>query len=85
MGHAPVDEGEKSYAQGLSIEALHERVSRIRVDVSMIKSPFAESSSGSGRGEGCTVGATGCVMIEDQIGLLKDASSCAEKRPFASL
>lgn len=42
MGHAPQDEGEKSYAQGLSIETLHERLSSVDVDLSMIRSPFGE-------------------------------------------
>lgn len=43
MGHAPQDEGEKSYAQGLSIESLLERLASVDIDLSMIKSPFGEA------------------------------------------
>lgn len=42
MGHEPQDEGEKSYAQGLKMRALLERITCIDVDISMIVSPFAD-------------------------------------------
>ena len=40
MGHAPQDEGEKSYAQGLKMAPLLERIREVSVDTSMIISPF---------------------------------------------
>ena len=40
MGHAPQDEGEKSYAQGLKMAPLLERLKQVDVDISTIVSPF---------------------------------------------
>lgn len=40
MGHDPVDEGAKSYAQGLKLETLYERICDVELDVSMIARPF---------------------------------------------
>ncbi|WP_417809120.1 DUF6538 domain-containing protein [Thioclava sp.] len=40
MGHAPQDEGEKAYAQGLKMAPLLERLREVDVDISMIVSPF---------------------------------------------
>ena len=45
MGHAPLDEGEKSYAQSLSAGALLVGLAHVKVDVSMIRSPFAQSET----------------------------------------
>lgn len=42
MGHDPVDEGARSYAQGLSLTTLYERICDVELDVSMIESPFAD-------------------------------------------
>lgn len=42
MGHDPVDEGVRSYAQGLTLATLYERICDVELDVSMINSPFAE-------------------------------------------
>lgn len=44
MGHSPVDEGEKSYAQGLRMSALLADVETVEIDVSMIQSPFAATN-----------------------------------------
>ncbi|WP_424940094.1 hypothetical protein [Aliiroseovarius sp. S253] len=41
MGHEPLDEGERSYAQnGISLATLHEHVSRIRFNAAAIQSPI---------------------------------------------
>jgi hypothetical protein len=41
MGHEPLDEGEKSYAQnGISIATLLEHVSKIPFDSELVKSPL---------------------------------------------
>lgn len=42
MGHDPIDEGARSYAQGLSLSTLYERICDVELDVSMIGSPFAD-------------------------------------------
>lgn len=42
MGHErPVDEGDGSYTPEIWVKTLHEVISRIDVDISRIKSPFA--------------------------------------------
>lgn len=43
MGHDPVDEGARSYAQGLTLEALYERICDVELDVSMIARPFDDT------------------------------------------
>lgn len=48
MGHEFQDEGARSYSQGLGLRALHERLCDVRLDVSMIVSPF---QSAPGRAE----------------------------------
>ena len=45
MGHAPVDEGEKSYSQGLRMSALLADVETVDIDISMIQSPFAATNT----------------------------------------
>lgn len=42
MGHDPVDEGTRSYAQGLSLSTLYERICDVELDVSMIDRPFGD-------------------------------------------
>ncbi len=44
MGHDPVDEGARSYVQGLSLEALYERICDVELDVSMIARPFDDTA-----------------------------------------
>ena len=44
MGHAPVDEGERSYTSKLRPEKLRARISGIRIDISKIHSPFREAA-----------------------------------------
>lgn len=52
MGHDPVDEGAGSYAQGLTLKTLFDRICDIEVDVSMIKSPFEDCrNSATARGK----------------------------------
>ncbi len=43
MGHDPVDEGARSYAQGLTLETLYERICDVELDVSMIARPFGDN------------------------------------------
>jgi hypothetical protein len=43
MGHTPLDEGEESYAQNLSVGALLEGLLHVKVDISMMKSTCAEA------------------------------------------
>ncbi|WP_163850496.1 DUF6538 domain-containing protein [Pseudooceanicola aestuarii] len=43
MGHDPVDEGARSYAQGLTLKALYERICDVELDVSMIARPFDDT------------------------------------------
>ncbi|WP_425072914.1 hypothetical protein [Sagittula sp. S175] len=43
MGHDPVDEGARSYAQGLTLETLYERICDVELDVSMIARPFDDT------------------------------------------
>ncbi|GGH40265.1 hypothetical protein SAMN05444007_11427 [Cribrihabitans marinus] len=46
MGHEkPVDEGDGSYTREIWVKTLHEVISRIDLDISRIKSPFAASES----------------------------------------
>jgi len=45
MGHAPLDEGEKSYAQSLRMKPLAERLGSVTIDISMIRRPFEEPSA----------------------------------------
>ncbi|MFC5565216.1 hypothetical protein ACFPOC_02125 [Rubellimicrobium aerolatum] len=49
MGHAPLDEGETSYAQGLSVEALQVGIGTVKVDISRIRSPFADTKPSAAR------------------------------------
>lgn len=51
MGHDPVDEGAKSYAQGLKLATLYERICDVELDVSMIARPFADAKSATQRGK----------------------------------
>ncbi|MCF7777414.1 hypothetical protein GLP59_07085 [Sulfitobacter sp. M220] len=52
MGHDPVDEGVRSYAQGLSLATLYERICDVELDISMITSPFHEcNNSATARGQ----------------------------------
>ncbi len=52
MGHDPVDEGARSYAQGLSLSTLYERICDVELNVSMIDGPFgATSQSAKARGK----------------------------------
>lgn len=51
MGHDPVDEGAKSYAQGLSLATLFERICDVELDVSMIARPFGDTTSATHRGK----------------------------------
>lgn len=51
MGHDPVDEGAKSYAQGLSLATLYERICDVELDVSMIARPFGDTASAAARGK----------------------------------
>ncbi|MCR9150293.1 MAG: hypothetical protein NXH83_08970 [Rhodobacteraceae bacterium] len=46
MGHEFQDEGGRSYSQGLGLRTLHERLCDIKLDVSMIKSPFRSFCEG---------------------------------------
>lgn len=43
MGHAPLDEGEKSYAQSLRISPLADRLTSVMIDISLIRKPFDRS------------------------------------------
>lgn len=43
MGHTPVDEGEKSYAQSLRSSSLIEDIREVKIDISMIRSPIRTS------------------------------------------
>ena len=45
MGHDPVDEGAKSYSQGLKLATLYERICDVELDVSMIVRPFDTAHS----------------------------------------
>lgn len=45
MGHERTDEGDRSYSQGLGLAALHERICDVEIDLTMIKSPFADATS----------------------------------------
>ncbi|SNT71927.1 hypothetical protein [Paracoccus seriniphilus] len=45
MGHDPVDEGAKSYSQGLKLATLYERICDVELDVSMIARPFDNRES----------------------------------------
>lgn len=46
MGHEkPVDEGDGTYTRNIWVKTLHEVVSKIDVDISRIKSPFAMPTS----------------------------------------
>lgn len=45
MGHEPVDEGEKSYAQALSMVALKADIENVKLDISKIISPFAKAET----------------------------------------
>ncbi|OOY24885.1 hypothetical protein BMI91_00055 [Thioclava sediminum] len=49
LGHDPVDEGAKSYAQGLSLRTLYERICDVEIDVSMIARPFGETAVERGK------------------------------------
>lgn len=40
MGHTPLDEGEKSYAQGLSPSTLLRSIEEVKIDISMVVSPI---------------------------------------------
>lgn len=40
MGHEPLDEGERSYSQGLKMSRLLEELRKVQVDTSLIVSPF---------------------------------------------
>ncbi|WP_417808795.1 tyrosine-type recombinase/integrase [Thioclava sp.] len=40
MGHAPLDEGEKSYSQSLGMEPLLKRLKSVDLDISQIRKPF---------------------------------------------
>ncbi|WP_411975660.1 hypothetical protein [Sulfitobacter faviae] len=51
MGHDPVDEGARSYAQGLKLETLYERICDVELDVSVIARPFGDSNSAAQRGK----------------------------------
>lgn len=52
MGHAMVDEGEKSYSQNLAIKALFKPINRVWYDLSKVKSPFGQpATSASQRAE----------------------------------
>lgn len=51
MGHDPVDEGAKSYAQGLKLATLYERICDVELDVSMIARPFADTTTAVQRGK----------------------------------
>ncbi|TMV14583.1 DUF6538 domain-containing protein [Arenibacterium halophilum] len=42
MGHAPLDEGEKSYAQSLRMKPLFQRLASVEVDISIIRRPFEQ-------------------------------------------
>ncbi|SFQ19722.1 hypothetical protein, partial [Tranquillimonas alkanivorans] len=42
MGHARTDEGDRSYGQSLGIEALASRLHSVKVDLSMVRSPFRD-------------------------------------------
>ena len=56
MGHTPLDEAERSDAQGLCITKLHDRIRKVRVDVSMIRSPFAEGGATSAHSRAAALG-----------------------------
>lgn len=45
MGHAPLDEGEKSYAQSLRMTPLANRLESVVIDISMIRKPFEKTSA----------------------------------------
>ncbi|MFZ3583212.1 hypothetical protein ACOI1H_13720 [Loktanella sp. DJP18] len=45
MGHAPLDEGEKSYAQSLRLTPLVDRLVSVVIDISMIRKPFDTASA----------------------------------------
>ncbi|WP_417255279.1 hypothetical protein [Celeribacter sp.] len=51
MGHDPVDEGAKSYSQGLKLATLYERICDVELDVSMIARPFENRESVGVRGK----------------------------------
>ncbi|MEP2981676.1 MAG: hypothetical protein ABJN39_18125 [Sulfitobacter sp.] len=51
MGHDPVDEGARSYSQGLKLETLYERICDVELDVSMIAHPFGDPNSAAQRGK----------------------------------
>ncbi|SFQ27099.1 hypothetical protein SAMN04488047_1871, partial [Tranquillimonas alkanivorans] len=42
IGHARTDEGDRSYGQSLGIEALANRLHSVKVDLSMVRSPFRD-------------------------------------------
>jgi integrase len=48
MGHEFGDEGARSYGQGLLLETMLKRMTDVRVDLSMIVSPFADRASTTG-------------------------------------
>ena len=45
MGPTPLDKGGRSYAQGLCITELHDRICKVQVGVSTIRSPFAAAAT----------------------------------------
>lgn len=45
MGHNPLDEGERSYAQGMSPSALLGDLDEVKIDISMIQSPFRQGAA----------------------------------------
>jgi hypothetical protein len=48
MGHEPLDEGEKSYAQdGISMKTLHGVISEIHFNLEQVRSPFSHRNIGS--------------------------------------
>ncbi|BBU56458.1 hypothetical protein KU6B_27230 [Mameliella alba] len=50
MGHEkPVDEGDGSYTREIWVKTLHEVISRIDLDISGIKSPFASSAAAASK------------------------------------
>lgn len=52
MGHDPMDEGARSYAQGLSLKTLYDRICDVQIDVSTIQSPFGNChNSAKARGQ----------------------------------
>ena len=51
MGHEPADEGARSYAQGVKLSTLYQRICDIELDVSMIVRPFGVPRSATQRGK----------------------------------